>query len=204
MQHSFENIPNHIFEQIEKQNFDRLTNEEKREVLVYFSQEEYNELRQASLDIKSAGIPRPEMEQLKKAALAFYDSRHSQKIKPAPLLLWQAAAVVLLLLCGWLFYMWSKTGIQKTSLPVAVHDTIYVQQPQLINTVHDTLTVIRTSKLNTSDMQVPQADAKPVSAPANGSVEILTLEEHRKISASAPGNCMKNDSLLRKFGFVSL
>ena len=189
MQHSFENIPNH-FEQIEKQNFDRLTNERKREVLVYFSRRNINELRRNLTGYKVSRDTPARNEQLKKAALAFYDSRHSQK-KP-PLLLWQAAAVVLLLFMWLAFYMWSKTGNTEN-------------KPAIGSSRHNLYTTTATHQHGAryaycyTHFEVKHfwyargtsSRCKPVSAPANGSVEILTLEEHRKISASAPETAWK-------------
>jgi len=209
---NFEKLPTRIFDWIETSSFEHLTHSQQKEILTYFSVEEYNEMHRTFLDLKSASLTNnsEENHQRKSALLDHFDKYHSVKQTryPGTLMVWQAAAILLLMLSGGLFYRIFDLKKDSTFEQVATTDTVYVtrevaQAPEII---HDTVFRYKETKsagqkdsYSSSKISLETKDLESI-----GEMEIQPHLELENLTNAPKGNSMKDDSLLRKFGFVSM
>lgn len=205
---NFEKTPNTLFDWAEKFSFEDLNDLQRKEVLLYLSEEDYTSIYEASKGLKvilkqSAAGSHPEK---KKKLLSHFDAIHTRKkqIRIKTVAAWQAAAIVLMVLSGWLFYKVFDLQRADTTFQVASADTVYVTkeisaQPEYI---HDTIYLYKESSSSSKENSLvnPAASSdcdKTKSFPQ-------PLREHNGSASTPRGNSMKDDSLLKKFGFVAM
>jgi len=210
---NFEKLPNVVFNWVEEFTFAELNDSQKKEVLTYFSEDEFDQMHQACMDLKSvATIDHADVfTQKKNALLHHFDEHHSLKRRssffPGAMVVWQAAAILLLLLSGWLFYQ--VFGLQKnaTIQQIAVTDTVYVdrQVASVPEIIHDTIYRYKENKGDPGKNDPSSEDMiEPEDIESIGEMEIHSIRELENLNNSPKGNSMKDDSLLRKFTFVSM
>lgn len=205
MEKDFENMPAHIFDWIETNGFNQLSDHQKKEVNRFFSEEEYNELHETAGELKSANsIPDHTTVASRQQAIRHFNALHHSAKNNRYLRFWQAAAAVLLLFSGWLIFQ--LAGVQQgSSVQISATDTVYVEKPAeiILQKVHDTIVVtqIKTKKITASASGEVIRHEPEATASAVG---VMSLSQHKKLEGEGRRGCMKSDSLLRKFGFVSL
>lgn len=206
----FEKMPAVVFDWLEKFSFEELNHFQQKEVLAYFSAEEYDEIYATVKDLRST--TRPEVEtrsSRKETILGHFDQHQSLKKgrgETRRVLVWQAAAVFLMMLSGWLFYQVFDLNKDPGMQQVAVKDTVYVEKEIRAEAeiIHDTVYRYKERQSTSSAVQEESDEIERENPETIGELDITPLIELENIGNNAKGNSMKDDSLLRKFGFVSM
>lgn len=212
MNSNFENTPSVIFNWLETLSFNELSETQKKKVLTCFSEETYQELHLVSKKAKRvyhAASVSQEF-QSRKILLGHFDKhRQLQTTTGASskgLLFWQAAAILLMMLSGGLLYSFIDLKKAMGSQTVAAIDTVYVTKKIAGDTsiIYDTVYLykqaIKTSIVNTHETVVFDENIFP---PLNDGQEqqVIDLQD---IDIKPRGSSMRDDSLLKKFGYVSM
>ncbi len=215
MNTDFEKVPAVIFDWIKTKSFEDLTHSQKKDVLTYLSEEKYKEMYLAYLRIKPVSGSGNFVQELqsKNILLKHFDKRYPKEKNAGngssqkTLLFWQAAAVFLMLLSGALFYNFMDLKKSLSSQPVASADTVYVTKEITTGTsvVYDTIYKYIESYSNAGstthveEVIFENEDLQPLND--GGYQPSIDLDN---IDIRPRGSSMKDDSLLRKFGFVSM
>ena len=212
MNKNTENMPTEIFDWLQTSDFKSLVKDQQKQVLLYFSEEEFNAMHLAADALKMVNSQNNSRgEGLSKAALLErFDKQHTKIVYfyKQPVFYWQAAAMFLLLLSGWLFY---RTYDIKTSLSdraVASTDTIYVNrdvksEPEII---HDTVyryKMIKEARKQREELHVSNSSESTQDNHLNY-IQAIDLKEIHNAANSIRRNSMKDDSLLKKYGYVTM
>jgi hypothetical protein len=219
MSFSPEQIPNHIFDWLETVDFENLPAEKQEEVKAWLSADEYQEMRQTLVAIKASKVNSTNLSGNRKARLMeHFDTVHPKRKTPVTrTLYWQMAAGFLLLLCGGLLFQKWQVSQEKSPVMAAIRDTVFLVKnaaPEMVR-VHDTVYLSVPSAEKTASVQTVAGrkiqdsfnrNTTPSSAYAAVSDTRLVLPvETMESSRNDPkGNSMKDDSLLRKYSFVSM
>lgn len=212
MNTDFENIPSELFDWLQRLSFEELDARQQQRVLACFSKEEYDSMHAAAMVLHEvSGGRRPERTPSRKALLARFDAQHAEAkvltLFPSKVLLWQAASAILLILSGGLFYRMidlKKNGIVQH---LATADTVYVDrevraQPSVI---YDTIYLYRQAEArNRQERQADDDTVSVINVPSalTNDIYVLPLED---VDMEKPrGNSMKDDSILQRFGTVSM
>jgi len=130
---------------------------------------------------------------------------------------WQMAAGFLLLLCGGLLFQKWQVSPEKSPVMAAIRDTVYLVKnsaPEMVR-VHDTVYLSVPSAQKTATVQTV-AGRKTYNSPIRISTRsnsyaavsdnrlVLPVETMESSRNDPKGNSMKDDSLLRKYSFVSM
>ena len=205
-------IPNEIFNLVERKAWSALDDKEKALVLKHLTMEEYNNLHEIFMSTVALNqaeqhlhVPTSIKENLDKA----FKKQH-QKNMMIPL--WQAAAVFLMMIGGFVYYVFHHSAIEKVIVNT-IHDTLYV--PQLVsNEVKKTDTVIvyryvNANKSNNSNasksieqVQINEA-SKALTMPVS-QIRTLSEEEIRRSIKNAKNKSMLEDTLYHKIGYASI
>ncbi|PBQ34160.1 hypothetical protein CNR22_21100 [Sphingobacteriaceae bacterium] len=207
---NFEKTPNTVFDWAEKLSYTELSNLQKKQVLLYMSEEDYTGIYETSKGVKILLKRAPEVANTgrKNALLNHFDVNYSRKKQARfkTIIAWQAAAVILMLISGWLFYRVFDLQKADSVLQVASTDTVYVTkeisaEPEHI---HDTVYLYKESaKSAFKENSVIDSSQSAISGKLN-TLESLPVVEQKNVSGLPKGNSMKDDSLLKKFGFVAM
>jgi len=203
----FEKTPAVLFDWVETFSFEQLNPAQQKEVLVHLSEEAYNEMHRTSIDLKSASaLWNDDFSDRKELLLVHFDRHHKQELGFKGHMIWQAAAVLLLMLSGWLFYQVFDLKKEPVIKQMASIDTVYVDREVTSSpeVVHDT--VYRYKKLQNNDRESAyqiEITEKEEIAPLNDMIAVPVLELEN-FNTTPKGNSMKDDSLLKKFGFVAM
>lgn len=206
----FEKLPAVLFDWIEKFSFKQLSASQQKEVLFYFSEEEYNEVHQTFLNIKSASENNQEKNTERKSALLDHFDKHHGKIRNSTfsnVMAWQAAAILLLMLSGWLFYQVFDLKKNPYVEQIAAVDTVYVTKEIASQSeiIHDTVYRIKEVVKNRESYFYPKEQVlQAEEAELPGESETFPMLDLENLNSAQKGNSMKDDSLLRKFGFVAM
>ena len=209
---NFDRVPAIIFDWIEKIPFIELTNSQKEEVLKHFSESDYEQMHQTSLRVKLASKSDSSYKSTRKeGVMGKFDAYHLNKTNKlsnwhrANLL--QAAAIFLFLISGWLFYQIFDLKKENAIKTIASIDTVYIEREIASNPeiIHDTVYSYKEVK-SPSKKEVSHSDNlfRNDANQVLGKLESLPLSELEALKNSTKGNSMKDDSLLRKFSFVSM
>jgi hypothetical protein len=217
MNPNFNSMPSTIFDWIEKLEFAQLNEQQQTEVLKFLSEEEYTAMHYAAIGLKDVHLSAMVSKDsgTKASLLARFDARHSgAKVIPAEqrrsLIFWQAAAVLLFLLSGWLFYRVFEVKKAGTINQVASIDTVFVDRevrtaPEVI---HDTVYLYKTRQAGNRNANVSPAtlhETERFDRPLTETegIEVLPLQELERAANAIRGNSMKDDSLLKKYALFS-
>ena len=210
-----EHLPSEIFDWIETKAYSKLTDEQKQLVLKHLSEADYTQLFQAAESLKtSINFESMDDTNSKNLLLSHFNKHHkTAKLVSLPgkrLVIWQAAAAVLFLVSGWLGYQLVDFKTQTISEQVAMVDTVYVDREVKTpaDVIHDTVILYkylnRKSAENTVNTPAKET-TKPSELPLNsGEMQVMSLEELNNTANKRRHNSMKDDSLLKKFGFVAM
>ncbi len=166
-------IPNEIFNLVESKAWSTLDDKEKAVVLKHLTMEEYNNLHEIFMSTVALNeheqhlyVPTSIKENLDKA----FKKQHQQNMM---IPLWQAAAVLLVMLGGFVYYTFHNSAIEKVIVNT-IHDTLYV--PQIVSTEikkTDTVIVYRYVNANKSN-----------NSNASKSIEQVQMNETSKAMAT--------------------
>lgn len=205
-------IPNQLFELIESKPWNALTENEKEFILIHLSMETYSELHEMFMSAASLNkaekqlvVPTSIKDNLDKT----FKKQHQESYKVP---LWQAAAVLLVMLGGFVYYTLNNQSIEKVIVNT-IHDTIFV--PKIVSTeVKTTDTVIvyhyvnaktiatnKSSKVGdkTTISENDEAITKPVSR-----IRTLSHEEIKNSIHNLKNKSMFEDTLYQKIGYASI
>jgi hypothetical protein len=206
-------IPNELFILIESKDWIVLLATEKAMVLKYLTQEEYDNMRKiykATIVLNQANEhtilpPVSIKENLDKQ----FKAKHQKTIM---IPLWQAAAVFLLMLSGFVYYSVDRKNLEKTIVST-IHDTLFVPQyvettPKLI----DTVVIYKYLKTSNNSTNVPQLTMEPTSLRTTqnqaelpvAQIRTLSVEEIKSSIKNVKSKSMDEDTLYRKIGYASI
>jgi len=210
--HAMNKIPDELFNLIESKAWPELLPTEKEMVLNFCTQEEYSNIHQiykATIDINQADqqimLPPSIKENLDKK----FKTQHQKTIM---IPLWQAAAVIVMMLSGFVYYSFNKTGIEKTIVNT-IHDTLFV--PQYVETnakLTDTIFIYRnqeqTKKVHPGNSTINESFAvntsqNPKELPVS-QIRTLSVEEIKSSIKNLKSKSMEEDTLYRKIGYASI
>lgn len=211
-----ENIPAHIYDLAERFRFADLGEQDRKNVLEYVDENTYNDLHMAAVAIRQSIVktPAPGKNQRRQQLLTVFDAHNEKRpvvipLWKQPVALWKVAAVVVLLLTGWTSVFIGMKKEPEKNLVASV-DTVYVTKevPSEPVKIHDTVYVERYKK-NDEKKAVPHIN--PVS-PANGTmtpvqtdfINAAGVESLNNRPNQPKGNSMKDDTLLKKYSFVTM
>lgn len=214
-----EEFPEEIFNWLSSQSFIELNAEQKSVVLNHLNEEEYGEMRDAlkSISILKSGSGYAGINSRKEQLLKQFEISHQSKQGTVgtnrPHAYWQAAAAVLFLICGWLSFQLLKpdSGIQNGLLSKT--DTVYIKKEIQLQAekIHDTVYIYKLVKENSQsvakgetarELQGSYNDYPGLNSSEN--IPYIQLNEIDREFNNQRGNSMKDDSLLKKYGFVAM
>lgn len=209
-----ENIPAPVFEWIKTMPFEQLLPAQKAEVLKCMDEQTYTDMHLAALAVEPLKTIPPAKGKTarKQVLLGRFDKHHREKniipIWRKPVALWKAAAVIVFLLGS--FYVYTAARNEKPIEYVAQVDTVYVTKeiPTEPVKIHDTVYVNKYSKGSSKQ----NTEGNITFTTENGSMSSSTFEgtgvvpvqvlEHP--SNQPKRNSMKDDTLLKKYTFVTM
>jgi len=214
MEDHAEHIPAIVFDWLEKYDFHRLNASQQLEALRYFTEEEYRQMHLAVSRVKSMNNPAlADREHIKQTLLGRFDSKyHAQRpavhLLSTPVALWKAAAACVVIGFALLGYHISNKEVHTLTETVA--DTIYVTREVIAapQRVYDTVYIDRPVESHQARAAAPHSNNPShggmPAAPTAGDISVLHIGELENTSNTPRGNSMKDDTLHRKYGFVTL
>ncbi|MBI1307189.1 MAG: hypothetical protein GC181_11355 [Bacteroidetes bacterium] len=202
-----------LFDLLLKGEFKTLTPLEKSFVLMHLSEEEFTEMQHVNqlLEKDRTPLTAKGMDAIKSELLAEFDKKHGKHSSIRPLRFWQAAAVILfLLLCGFVFRNIKNSNNDLMSVgglkvpPKLIHDTVYMVQktsPPEMQIVHDTLFVFKNEK---HKGKIESQDKSSGLSEIGSDIFVRGADQVNEECNRLKGNSLKDDSLVQRFGFVSL
>lgn len=224
-------IPTEILDLLSQKDFSALTAKESAFVLQHLSQTEYEVLHQSyqqtATYLQTSADIAPSDTILGNLQTQF-DKKNSHKsflLQPIPL--WKAVAAVLLLAFVWMaqLYFSSTTSQSGQTVYVPVHDTVTVKVAQVekqIDTVIQYLQEVVTPKKNTThtstinnnkftesqlivaQKSTPIAQQEAIAIQVLDDVHTLNPADFDKALYKMNGKSREEDSLYKRFGFVSM
>lgn len=195
--------------------FNELNAMQQSEVLLYISEEEYNQLHLTTKQIQShASIPHaPGKEQRKAMLLDAFDRKHAQvrRRRLQPLIWWRAAAILLFCSTGCLGYYALHRDHALESMVHTTIDTLYVTKEIAAAPVKimDTIFIEKASGSKRNTAMRRAADNGGYAA--GGSVlkelmdvSVVPVSAVNNACNNTRGNSMKYDTLNKLFSFISL
>jgi hypothetical protein len=208
MNNEFEGVDPQVIDWLERQEFTALLAEQKKEVLRFFTEEEYGSMREALLMLKDPGNDR--MRHHRESLMARFDERHaSGKIRslfPLKPGLWKGAAIFLLgLATAFTTGLLDLDPVMETERVLA--DTVYISRNV---PVYETITVPQLSLHNEKTLR--KRTGQVVASASYNSNRSEDREQMNVVSPRSLGNAensvkhtsMSDDSLLKRFAFVTL
>jgi len=209
-----ENIPNQIFDWINSLSFQDLTEEKQRLVLLHFTEDEYSDMHLVASGIRSS-ISTQKLDR-KELLMIHFDcvQKSRQKFSLSPYG-WKIAAGLLLLLCSGLLYNQFNLNPEKPIEASVIRDTILLMKNVASDPIRitDTIFIVKNSKPKSSKSTNPKSLQLAINSKHDPEFEFsitrvrqlgVKLETLNRLSNKPKGNTMKDDSLLRKYSFVTL
>jgi hypothetical protein len=218
MEHNAEKIPAYIFDWLQKISFSQLNLSQRAEVLNHYSEEEYEAMHET---VMSIGLIKQQYISLKwqrkKMLLQKFDAKHNNKPEPAfvflkqPVALWKSAAVLILAVGSWFAYRAMRQNETSSPILSAVIDTLYLTKEVAVAPlkIYDTIYIDRPVYISRKEnavkkdqKSVRENDYAGISGEHNiGTVSVKELEN---VANKTRRNSMRDDSLLRRYSFVTM
>jgi hypothetical protein len=205
-------MPIELFNLVESKPWFALNENEKTIVLNHLSKEEYNNLHE--MFVSTIALNQAEQElhaptSIKQHLDRTFKKQHQKNIM---IPLWQAAAVFVLMLGGFIYYSINSNSIEKVIVNT-IHDTLYV--PQIVSTEikkTDTVIVYRYVNSNNDNSNKISANNKQIKPKESNDVVALPVSQIRTLSHEEIKNSLKNlknksmleDTLYQKIGYASI
>lgn len=207
-----QHIPNELFNLVESKPWSALNENDKTLVLNYISKEEYDNLHKmfiSTITLNSTEqhltLPLSIKTQLDKT----FKKQHQKSIM---IPLWQAAAVLVMMLGGFVFYSIRSNAMDKVIVNT-IRDTVYV--PQIVSSeVKKTDTVIvyryvnsntsKSNKNNQFNRQINIYESNNVMAMPVSQIRTLSRDEIKRNLKNIKNKSMLEDTLYHKIGYASI
>lgn len=211
-------IPEQILDLIERNNFNQLSDAERKVVLAHITESEFEDLHEAYQNSRSYFAEDIEPSAKLKANLskAFAEKHH----KPASVLqyrieIWKIAAVVIPLLFAGLWTLNHKISAQQIA-GIVVHDTIVVQQKiQEVQHIIDTVIAWKEPSAKNAIHQpsatniiasnhIQDTNLRQVHQRLDIGIRTLQPEDLNRSLVPKNGKSMDEDELLKHFSFAGI
>jgi hypothetical protein len=205
-------IPNELFNLVESKPWSALNENEKTIVLNHLSKEEYKNLHEMFVSTVALNQSEPQLHvpaSIKEHLDKTFKKQHQKNIM---IPLWQAAAVFLMMLGGFIYYSINSNSIEKVIVNT-LHDTVYV--PQIVSSEikkTDTVIVYRyvnaikhnNNKTSQYKKQVKANESNEVVALPVSQIRTLNHEEIKRNLKNIKNKSMLEDTLYQKIGYASI
>lgn len=213
-------IPNIIFEYINQKSFEKLSQEQKVEVLNIISEETYTELHIAATNVHMLNTFRKETfnnENRKEELLLSFKKQNTKlKVLQYPVQIWKVASVILLLTS--IFFIFAKNQSTKNTIVyIEKKDTIYIETAKIAAKIIDTIFAKtdenrHQNKNKIMDKKWRNFNQKQVLVSNNikynieniTPLNIISVKNIDKMANKGKNSSIKNDSFIHKFGFVTM
>lgn len=207
-----QHIPNELFNLVESKPWSALNENDKTLVLNYISKEEYDNLHKMFISTMALNSTEQHLT-LPLSIKTHLDKtfkKHHQKSIMIPL--WQAAAVLVMMLGGFVFYSIRSNAMDKVIVNT-IRDTVYV--PQIVSSeVKKTDTVIvyryvnsntsKSNKNNQFNRQININESNNVMAMPVSQIRTLSRDEIKRNLKNIKNKSMLEDTLYHKIGYASI
>lgn len=205
-----EEIPSIVFDLIERFDFSMLSDEQKVNVLKYISEEEYAEFRHTIKAIQNNA----KKESAKRLLLENYDQHYNKKTAKVRTLLYRnllrIAAAVFFFFAGWSGYHFIRLGKTTNSELLSTIDTVFVTKEiaALPEKIYDTVYIekdcLEENKSNITNIYKTSSDLPRESFSIDQQAGVISIKELENNINMPRRNSLKDDTLAKKFGFVTL
>jgi hypothetical protein len=211
-----ENLPSYIIEWIENRPYESLAKEEQQQLEAFFTPEEYKKLHLAATVIREDSLQEKQLArkaEIRANLLDRFDRKHRPVFQPSmgKLTFWKVAALFLFIGLGSFQYFLLRKVSQTQPMALADTDTVYIIKEVPAEKVkeYDTVYIVQREKNNRGTMVKKQFtrhdmlnDNMPM--PLLSDINVVPLESLNKRQNSHKGRSIKEDTLIKKIGFVSL
>ena len=214
-----EHIPTLIFDWIETHSFELLEIEQQQEVLIYFSENEYDELHLAAISTQNHLEEMVDVNTvIEQKLIESFDRKFSHQQKKSIMFysvqLWKVAALFLFIGGGALWIVLQAKAHKEISY-ITIKDTVYVPsfaENEDVVKVYDTVYINsgaqKTAKRETRHrIEMSASNQKETTAFIPSSIpgiHLLSIKDKDELVNKQKGNSLKDDTLLRQFKVVRL
>lgn len=208
---NIENIPEVIFDWIKITPYNKLNKEQQNLVIQFLTEIEYDEMYYASRAFKSEPVAYLiDTEKSKKFLSEKFDTYHSSaKIIRLPVhqfVLWHVAAALVSIMIGWYLFSFNILFHDSQKKEIVKLDTVYIQKEILSQpmVIHDTFIVYKKLEVNQTQSKETFIQKNQLMQTSISTMPVMNVNELDFEMHSQRNNSMNDDSLVKKFGFVSL
>ncbi len=217
MKNKSEQIPSHLFELLMTNSFDTLSIDNKKEVLRYFTEDEYTELYQANQLIESTKYV-SRKQTIKNDLLNRFDETH---LKPTRILsfeksfVWKAASILLLTSTLLLSYSHFNKKIIEHTHTIVNHDTVYIEKENqsaiqqtndknIESIPHSTNSTKKKNNSTSRNVKTIEKISNEKMVESNPDIHVVSIHQMQSKPNSSKRTSRQDDSLEINFQFVSL
>lgn len=205
-----ENIPDEIFDWLNTHSYQELNANQQSQVNNWFSPNTYNQIHQAAKHAVEANTRLARKATIKEHILHQFELKNKAVIwykKAIPI--WQAAAITLFMMGLFTTQLLMQKSVSNANL-MAFSDTIYLEKIVQSEPIYLYDTVFIKDNKAPKQINASNQDNKKTESPTFKNTElpnqVLVQGLHTLESASnqIKGNSLKDDTLLKIYGFVKL
>lgn len=211
MKNNIENIPSEVFDWLSSLSFEQLNSQQKHEVLLFFTMEEYNELANSMQEINSvvrtsAKNNLQSKERLMNKFDEVYPKQNRWFIFPG--ILRYAAIIILSLGLGYQLRFWMQPANTNQVVYQPIVDTVYInndiETASAVTLKENDFVATEVTAGNDSQVKRKYLGTPVSKNKMNLNFNVVSVQDAKNKANIPKGNNCKSDSLRRKFGFVSL
>ena len=208
MKNNIESMPNEVFSWVQSTSFNELNTHQQEIVLAYLDKQEYEDMHHAAKTLHTAAnkvLPKG-TEKIKSELLTAFNQHHNKGTNAVlalvnkPVALGKVAAVVVLMMSAIVYQYINNTKGDTIYAEHTKTDTLLVEtEVPVTHIIHDTLRVMEKQAKSASVIKT-HTSYKPTVT----DIHIAGTDELDRPYNQPKHNSLKNDTLVTKFGFVSL
>jgi len=215
MNPSPEQIPNEIFDWLQTKSYDQLNQNQQQELASFFTEQEYTVMHQIAFQSKvvsNENISRKA--RIKENLLLKLDQQQSKRKTPLILVKWHAwkvaASFILILGITVLLLKNSFRFEPNTNNLITKIDTVFIEklvevEPiKIYDTVYLTQNFRKENKGNRKVQNIEMKMDNRNQASTQTDLNIQSIEDIESLPNKNRSNSIKDDTLLKQYGFVSL
>ncbi|MCF8254814.1 MAG: hypothetical protein K9I36_11205 [Bacteroidia bacterium] len=215
MNPSPEQIPNEIFDWLQTKSYDQLNQNQQQELASFFTEQEYTLMHQIALQSKvlsNENVSRKA--RIKENLLLKLDQQQSKRKTPLILVKWQAwkvAASFILILGITVFLLKNSFRFEpNTNNLITKIDTVFIEKlvevepVKIYDTVYLTQNFRKENKGNRKVQNIEMKMDNRNQASTQTDLNIQSIEDIESLPNKSRSNSIKDDTLLKQYGFVSL
>jgi hypothetical protein len=214
MRTNIEHIPAAIFDWLKSSDFSALSAARQAEVLAHISMEEYEELHRVAADLHQFQATKVKTDRrlLKKDLMERFDAQYPQTgrrgpVNIRPLQVWKAAAVFLLVVSGLLSYGLLHGMNAGAPARLTTVDTVYITKEVAAASqkLFDTVFIEREARNERNPVPAPRSRrTEYVHMSAEDGINVVPIGEMNNQANASKKNSVHDDSLVRRYSFVTL